>query len=490
MSTPVAGSLSVTPLYASAADVLVLWDDVNATWRSLPSVSAPMSVGQGGTGQTALTANAVLVGNGTGPITASAITSDNGATLRVSTNQVIGNAVTSPPAHALVINNAASTPQANTDNPQLWFASEGITECAGDSYGSFATYWIGRRARGTAAAPTALQSGDVITQFGASGRGATNYGVGGFFQFRAMENWSDTGHGTAIAFNTVTNTTTAPAEAMRIDHNGNVGIGTATPQARLHVAGGSSVPSGQVGTFAVTGATGNQRLLMGVDATGTMYGWIQPVDVGLAYRNLSLCTGGGNVGIGTTAPGTNQLSVVNATPGWFAAKFTSPNTTPSAGVLINAGTGVAGDYALLIQNAPATVNLMWVLGNGSCANTSGAWTTVSDAQVKQDIAPYRRGLEAILKLSPVEFRYAPNTPMSEGNKPSRLLFGLIADDVKPHVPEIVGTTTATIGKKEGVELSTLEPGNLIYALINAVKELKSDLDALKGDGAPAARRAR
>jgi hypothetical protein len=80
--------------------------------------------------------------------------------------------------------------------------------------------------------------------------------------------------------------------------------------------------------------------------------------------------------------------------------------------------------------------------------------------------------------------------MSEGNKPSRLLFGLIADDVKPHVPEIVGTTTATIGKKEGVELSTLEPGNLIYALINAVKELKSDLDALKGDGAPAARRAR
>jgi hypothetical protein len=364
-----------------------------------------------------------------------------------------------------------------------------------------------------------------------------------------MENWSDTGHGTAIAFNTVTNTTTAPAEAMRIDHNGNVGIGTATPQARLHVAGGSSVPSGQVGTFAVTGATGNQRLLMGVDATGTMYGWIQPVDVGLAYRNLSLCTGGGNVGIGTTAPdfrmqvaadinvgtnwptdpgwaqlavggattpakrlalafdttnnlgiiqsgqfgigsfplilqpkggnvgigttapGTNQLSVVNATPGWFAAKFTSPNTTPSAGVLINAGTGVAGDYALLIQNAPATVNLMWVLGNGSCANTSGAWTTVSDAQVKQDIAPYRRGLEAILKLSPVEFRYAPNTPMSEGNKPSRLLFGLIADEVKPHVPEIVGTTTATVGKKEGVELSTLEPGNLIYALINAVKEL-------------------
>jgi hypothetical protein len=223
--------------------------------------------------------------------------------------------------------------------------------------------------------------------------------------------------------------------------------------------------------LAVGGATTPaKRLALAFDTTNNL-GIIQSGQFGIGSFPLILQPKGGNVGIGTTAPGTNQLSVVNATPGWFAAKFTSPNTTPSAGVLINAGTGVAGDYALLIQNAPATVNLMWVLGNGSCANTSGAWTTVSDAQVKQDIAPYRRGLEAILKLSPVEFRYAPNTPMSEGNKPSRLLFGLIADEVKPHVPEIVGTTTATVGKKEGVELSTLEPGNLIYALINAVKEL-------------------
>jgi hypothetical protein len=256
---------------------------------------------------------------------------------------------------------------------------------------------------------------------------------------------------------------------------------SAVRQGILVFDGAGSAPTG--GTAGDMGG-GTVNVASGYYVNGGGAAGVALVASGNSYINS------GNVGIGTTAPGTNRLSVVNAIPGWFAAKFTSPNTTPSAGVLINAGTGVAGDYALLIQNAPATVNLMWVLGNGSCANTSGAWTTVSDAQVKQDIAPYRRGLEAILKLSPVEFRYAPNTPMSEGNKPSRLLFGLIADDVKPHVPEIVGTTTATIGKKEGVELSTLEPGNLIYALINAVKELKSDLDALKGDGAPAARRAR
>jgi hypothetical protein len=260
--------------------------------------------------------------------------------------------------------------------------------------------------------------------------------------------------------------------------SGNVGIGTTGPGAKLHVSGPDSSNLLYVSGGSKAIRIGASSTTASIDCVDMPVTSLQPLSVGGSI--VLLTTNGaermridntGNVGIGTATPGTNKLSVVNTTPGWFAAKFTSPNTTPSAGVLINAGTGAAGDYALLIQNAPATVNLMWVLGNGSCANTSGAWTTVSDAQVKQDIAPYRRGLEAILKLSPVEFRYAPNTPMSEGNKPSRLLFGLIADDVKPHVPEIVGTTTATIGKKEGVTLSTLEPGNLIYALINAVKEL-------------------
>jgi hypothetical protein len=36
LSTPVAGPLAVTPLYVTAADLLVKWDDPGATWRSVP----------------------------------------------------------------------------------------------------------------------------------------------------------------------------------------------------------------------------------------------------------------------------------------------------------------------------------------------------------------------------------------------------------------------------------------------------------------------
>ena len=60
--------------------------------------------------------------------------------------------------------------------------------------------------------------------------------------------------------------------------------------------------------------------------------------------------------------------------------------------------------------------------------------------------------------------------------------GLLADEVKPIVPEIVGASTVTVRSKE-TPIDTLEPGNLIYALINAVKELKAEIEVLKATGA-------
>jgi hypothetical protein len=132
----------------------------------------------------------------------------------------------------------------------------------------------------------------------------------------------------------------------------------------------------------------------------------------------------------------------------------------------NVGIGTTGPSSLL------TVN-------GTCANVSGAWTTISAREVKQDIAPYTRGLDAIVALNPVEFRYAAGTPFAPEDEPSRLLFGLLAEEVQPHVPEIVGSTTAKIGEKEDVAIDTLEPGNLIYALINAVKELSEKVAELE-----------
>jgi len=59
--------------------------------------------------------------------------------------------------------------------------------------------------------------------------------------------------------------------------------------------------------------------------------------------------------------------------------------------------------------------------------------------------------------------------------------GRIADEVRPHVPEAVGTYLWTRDDKdEGRELATLDPTHLVFVLINSLKELagkNSDLEA-------------
>lgn len=140
-----------------------------------------------------------------------------------------------------------------------------------------------------------------------------------------------------------------------------------------------------------------------------------------------------------------------------------------------AGTSTDGTYHIADNTTPAV--RLKIDTAGACFNTSGTWSAISDASLKEEVQPYKRGLEAILELNPVQFRYQAGTPFAEPDKPSRVLYGLIAEEVAPHVPEIVGRTTANI-KGTDTEVDTLEPGNLVYALINSVKTLASSVNEL------------
>jgi hypothetical protein len=108
--------------------------------------------------------------------------------------------------------------------------------------GAFGVF-MARSARGALGSPSALQSGDTIGGFYGRGYGASNfagsatYGVTGV----ATQNFTDTNMGTAIIFQTTPNNSTSRTEAMRIDQNGYVGLGVASPTARLDVNGSINV---------------------------------------------------------------------------------------------------------------------------------------------------------------------------------------------------------------------------------------------------------
>jgi hypothetical protein len=93
------------------------------------------------------------------------------------------------------------------------------------------------------------------------------------------------------------------------------------------------------------------------------------------------------------------------------------------------------------------------------------WSAHSDRRMKKNVKDLEYGLDVIGKLRPVRYDYVTDA----GNASSRL--GFIAQDVLPHVPEAVNGAEDTI--------YGLSAADLIPAMVNAIKELRADLAALK-----------
>ena len=127
------------------------------------------------------------------------------------------------------------------------------------------------------------------------------------------------------------------SEAIRIDFNGNVGIGTTSPNQKLHVNGGTqlgdfnattnfgtvalkvvegtvatgpTLGSGTVGAQAVLYSNGSFGMYTGVSNNGDTWMQSQRNDGSTATYNILLNPAGGNVGIGTTSPTTNYSKVL------------------------------------------------------------------------------------------------------------------------------------------------------------------------------------
>src|SRR4029079_12354005 len=133
----------------------------------------------------------------------------------VASNGNIGIGTTSPSA-LLEVSNAIPGGPAN-----MWVTS--FTNALGP-------YYLARRARGTAGAPAAVQSGDGLSGLYGMGYGTTQFGPAstGGIAIQAAQNFTDTQQGTAITFSTTPINSTTPATRMILDARGNLGIGTGT----------------------------------------------------------------------------------------------------------------------------------------------------------------------------------------------------------------------------------------------------------------------
>lgn len=166
--------------------------------------------------------------------------STNGAErLRIDSSGNVGIGTTSAAAKFVVSANAA-TPQPPPLGTSLHLAGEDsvIARFAFDGYGAAASLAF-RRANGTAASPTAVQSGNTIGAIQTLGYAATDYSAAtrASINVAAEENWTDTAQGTRWTFTTTALGTTTTTERVRITAAGNVGIGTTAPVNKLQIVG-------------------------------------------------------------------------------------------------------------------------------------------------------------------------------------------------------------------------------------------------------------
>ena len=218
-----------------------------------------------------------------------------------------------------------------------------------------------------------------------------------------------------------------------IDANGNVGIGTSSPNSYgstfkvLEVEGSSGgliqASSGSV----INEISGISTTSLGVVGTRSNH----PVAFKTNDTERMRIDTSGNVAIGTNSSG-EQLRVVSLV------------NTKSAGAFLSAASGDVSLRALLVSkmdniSTTSQVFVQFAINNNTVANGQinangasqvafGSW---SDARLKENIKPLSPQLDNILALNPSEFDYIE----SEGGGHQ---IGFIAQEIQEVYPDVVG----------------------------------------------------
>lgn len=152
----------------------------------------------------------------------------------------------------------------------------------------------------------------------------------------------------------------------------------------------------------------------------------------------------------------------NAAENWTAAVRGADirlHTTPN-------GTSAQQVSATVEHNGNFTI-----VGATATKPGSTAWVNPSDPRLKSHVEPYETGLDQLVRLNPIRYRYNGTGPL-RGYTGEHV--GLDADHVAEVMPSLHGTM-----KHEGESYGTVDSGELIFTLLNAVKELAAEMAELK-----------
>ncbi|WP_162143388.1 tail fiber domain-containing protein [Pseudovibrio exalbescens] len=363
----------------------------------------------------------------------------------------------------------------NFENPSLW------TQSGSDIYVTGGNVGIG-----TASPADTLH----VHSIGATGLKHSRNGIPTQFMQRVSNNGSvDT---------LITSVDGNDNAGIAIDENGNVGIGTTSPTAKLHFAND------------VAGAGDANMIQLYNDNGGIIYGFGMQSG-GLSYRGgahifysadasteYMRIANSGNLGLGTISPkeelhikGNAALLVLEGTdhaymeffPDTYAGgrkayvgfggtgeNFTIGNEEATGSIILN--TSAAGTEFLVSDSGNTGVGVSspsYKLHVGGQVAGNAAYVNTSDARLKKDVADISYGISDVMKLRPVTFYWKDqDADWQQGRK-----VGLIAQEVEKIAPEVVSTAD------DEMKTKSIAYGDLVPLLIKSVQEQQAMIEKLE-----------
>jgi len=302
----------------------------------------------------------------------------------------------------------------------------------------------------------------------------------------------------------------APANSVKVDSSGRLGLRTATPVLDVH-ANTSNTPAirleqnnGGGFTAQTWDIAGNEANFFVRDVTG---GSRLPFRIRPGAPTSSIdISASGNVGIGTASPGlkleveNNQantnanyvLGVYNEgtpTAGMRAGVDFRLGTTAGAKIdTINDGAG-GGNIQFLTTISSTDTARMTILAangnvgigtaapdqllsvNGDADKTGGnTWLSFSDERLKNIKGRFNLGLKAVMQLQPIRYEYLKNNALGLKSDGAHIGFG--AQAVQKIIPEAVTKNS------EGYLMVNGDP--ILWTMLNAIKEQQKEIAELKG----------
>lgn len=258
---------------------------------------------------------------------------------------------------------------------------------------------------------------------------------------------------------------------------GNVGIGNAAPTAKLDIVDATNMPAtpavNSIVPFKISNGT-SEAILIDSNQIESVGGWLN-LNFRPTTQNTTIAVGGGNVGIGTSGP-LEKLSV-----DWghmlvrsaFPTLYMMDTDHRSSAIHTNSNFLYFLTSPVDSRSYAPVANSAWPLILNLTNNDASFWGNVwaygfyyiSDKNLKKDIKKIESPLEKILKLNGYTFNWKDS---------GKADIGVIAQEVEQVFPELVAENK----NAKWESYKTVQYGNLVAPIIEAIKELASQVKSL------------